>query len=856
VISMRTKGPGDAGYYTDVSTSADYYNPAIPGEIPGQWLPTRAAKAAGFKGEVSKSLFQFACNGFAADGAKMRQNAGKEKAQAFTDLTISDPKGVSVFEALVDETLRSQIQCCRDDAIRVVVADLENLAAARLGKAGRGGTLGGSIVAAAFKHLTSRALDVQSHTHLIVQSGMYCTDGKWRAIDWKCLYQKGLKRKLGALYRTQFAHLLQTRLGLELTRLPGLDGKETSLFDLKTMHEQFKPLLDDLSKRRAQVLDRLAKKGVGYSAKEAAKAALESRTSKGHLSEKQVRENTRAAARVHGLTSGIAARMTGEPRSFRHDPDMVFAVILKEAVAKLTTEQAHFTGVQVEQVVLEAAVCRGLPAQEIQERLQATFADPKGPFIAIGPEHARRFTTASVLAEERKLFSDLDRLKQTNGHECKKSVVEKVVKNTPGLTKEQVKALRHLVQNDGLVCVDGYAGTGKSRILKAAAECWRGYDLIGVAVAGKAAEGLEAATSIKSYTLAKLIGSTELGHRGDFEKGLVDDLKHHAKMLVRAAQKRMTWTEERVKLGPRSIVILDEAGMVGTKEFQTLARACARAKAKLVCVGDAAQLPPLGAGAPFRDACRRYGVATIQSIVRQAQSWHRRSVILLAHGRPERALQEFARRGLVDVSTTKRTAIDKLVANFAKSGLRDTRDRLALATQNSDVERINRRIQESRRTAGHLGTAVSVKGALLFQNDRVLFRKNDSVLGVKNGSFGTLVSIDERERYLKVRLDGSSKVVMVDLRKYSDLSLGYASSIFRSQGVTQDRVFVLGDGLDRQGGYVALSRSKKETEIFISKEAAGENLAAFAKSLKSDHSKTLATSQLSREQSARPELRL
>src|SRR5262245_47034780 len=185
MISIRTKGPGDGNYYTDVSAAADYYNPAKPGEIPGQWLETRAAKVAGFSGQVSKELFLPACNGFASDGIKMRQNAGKERAQAFTDLTVSDPKGVSVFEALVDDKTRAEIQKCRDAAIRVVVDELEKLAVSRMGKAGQDGKIGGSIVVAAFKHLTSRALDVQSHTHLVVQSGMYCTDGKWRAIHWK-----------------------------------------------------------------------------------------------------------------------------------------------------------------------------------------------------------------------------------------------------------------------------------------------------------------------------------------------------------------------------------------------------------------------------------------------------------------------------------------------------------------------------------------------------------------------------------------------------------------------------------------------------------------------------------------------
>ena len=272
--------------------------------------------------------------------------------------------------------------------------------------------------------------------------------------------------------------------------------------------------------------------------------------------------------------------------------------------------------------------------------------------------------------------------------------------------------------------------------------------------------------------------------------------------------------------------------------------------AKLVLVGDAQQLGPLGRGGPFREACQRYGCVTLTTIVRQAAKWHQRAAKLLSAGRSERALHEFARRGHVDIGKDRRQAINHLVASFIKGDLRDTSDRLALASKNADVATINRKIQQARRQAGCLGTSACVNGELLFENDRVLFRKNSQVIGVKNGSFGTLQGFDERSEVAFVRLDGDcrtktpGKVVRVDLREYKDLSLGYCSSVFRAQGVTQDKVFVLGDQLDKESGYVALTRSRGETKIFLSQEAAGEKLVAFAKSLKADNAKTLATTHL------------
>ena len=179
------------------------------------------------------------------------------------------------------------------------------------------------------------------------------------------------------------------------------------------------------------------------------------------------------------------------------------------------------------------------------------------------------------------MFRILDQLRDRKMHDCDEARVERIIKanaelpKEKALSKEQVEALRKLTSVQGLVLVDGYAGTGKSSVLKEAMACWRGYDVIGTAISGKAAEGLEKATGIKSYTLAKLIGAPEFDFRGDLEKGPFDTLKHHLWMLGRAAQKKPTWkAAPRIRLGPRSIVVLDEAGMVSTPELLKLAAAC------------------------------------------------------------------------------------------------------------------------------------------------------------------------------------------------------------------------------------------------------------------------------------------
>src|SRR5262245_29504779 len=105
MLTLRTSGPRKGEYY--LQCAAEYYEPSLPGETPGYWIETHAATVAGLVGKVKKADFRRACNGFAKDRSKMRQNAGrKKKVQAFSDLTVSDPKGLSVVERLADDHVK------------------------------------------------------------------------------------------------------------------------------------------------------------------------------------------------------------------------------------------------------------------------------------------------------------------------------------------------------------------------------------------------------------------------------------------------------------------------------------------------------------------------------------------------------------------------------------------------------------------------------------------------------------------------------------------------------------------------------------------------------------------------------
>src|SRR5208282_4208679 len=176
-------------------------------------------------------------------------------------------------------------------------------------------------------------------------------------------------------------------------------------------------------------------------------------------------------------------------------------------------------------------------------------------------------------------------------------------------------AVEHVTLERGSIkLINGMAGTGKSTTLRAARECWEreNYRVIGAALSGKAAQGLFESAGTKSHTVAKLIGSQELGFIGDFDKGGC----HH----------------NYVALNARSILVLDEAGMLGTRALERLVRQAERTGAKVVMVGDAKQLQPIAAGGPFKSLVERLSCATLETIVRQKDEWARQAVKEIACG--------------------------------------------------------------------------------------------------------------------------------------------------------------------------------------------------------------------------------
>lgn len=413
--------------------------------------------------------------------------------------------------------------------------------------------------------------------------------------------------------------------------------------------------------------------------------------------------------------------------------------------------------------------------------------------VRLGPdaEGRERFTTHDMRALESRMASDAAALAETRRHGVgdPRRVLQRGARS--GLSDEQQTAVLHVTDAAGLVCLTGYAGAGKSRSLSVAREVWEaaGYRVQGLALSGIAAEGLEGGSGITSRTIASQLRRWESGRDG---------------------------------LTARDVLVLDEAGMVDSRTMEQLTAQVRAAGAKLVLVGDAQQLQAIGAGGAFRLLTARHGSATLKEIWRQKIGWQKDSTRDFAEGEIDRAFSRYEAAGCVHRHETDAAALDGMIAAWSADGAEHPESsRIMLAPQRVQVADLNSRARAALRQEEKLGPErvfQTAEGEQPFAvGDRLMFRRNERLLGVKNGTLGTVAGMTGAG--LMVRLD-SGRVVDVDTAVYPHVTHGYAATVHKAQGVTVDRVQVLAaSNMDRHSVYVALTRQRDAVGFHWSGEA-------------------------------------
>ena len=427
-----------------------------------------------------------------------------------------------------------------------------------------------------------------------------------------------------------------------------------------------------------------------------------------------------------------------------------------------------------------------------------------------------RFTTRAMIEAEQRLHRAAELMAERERHPVhgadREAAFASAEQRGLVLSGEQVDALAHITDGRDLRIVVGHAGTGKSAMLGVAREVWEaaGYEVRGAALSGIAAENLRSGSGISSRTIASM------------EHG---------------------WGQGRGGLTSRDVLVIDEAGMVGTRQFERVLSHAAEAGAKVVLVGDIKQLQAIEAGAAFRSIHERHGGAEMGEVRRQRENWQRDATRDLATGRTGHALEAYCSHGMVHEAQTREQVRGDLIERWDRDRQSTPgRSRIILTHTNDEVRALNEAARERMRAASDLGDEVRLtveRGERRFASgDRVMFLQNERGLGVKNGTLGTIEHVSAQSMTVQTD-DGRS--VRFDLRDYNRIDHGYAATIHKAQGMTVDRAHVLATpGMDVHGSYVALSRHRDGVDLHYGRDdfASRDRL---VRSLSRDRAKDMAS---------------
>ena len=762
----------------------DYYNRA---ECVGEWHGS-GAEALGLTGPVSVDAFQRLCDGYnPTTGAALVQNAGGDKRRPGWDLTFSPDKSVSVAWALADEPLRSQMQAAHDAAVREALAwaEEQSVFVARRGKAGVEHESAKPILAL-YEHHTSREQDPQLHTHSFLFNLAGRADGTYGAIETSELYR--FKTSLGAAYQVSLAEKLRA-LGIETE--PGKTRGTARISGVSA------DVCAEFSRRRSQVVAALEAAGAA-SAKAAEAAALGTRAAKEHVDEAILMSDWRHRAAGHGYTAETIAQLQ-QPGRAREPQEIDTAAI----IAALTQQNSTFERRDMIRAVAIEVLAAGGGLNRVDQVVQQIEHHKEIMHL-----REYRMTTREMYKIESEAMDRMTRMSADGRHALSKSaiaaaVVEVNAKSTHKMSVQQQAAAEHALSAGSLKVIVGGAGSGKTTTaMNTTATALRaaGYQLIGTALAGKAASGLQQDAGIDSRTVALLLKQIEGGS---------------------------------VKLTEKTAVVLDEAGMLDSRQFAKLVAHVEKAGAKLICVGDHRQLQPIEAGGLFNRAVRDLDSAWMVENWRQRNQLHRDAVQDVLRDDAHAAIEKYRAEGAVHTSRSRVDLIADMVARW-KTDRDPSRpaECLMIAATRADVYELN---QTARTLLRDTLSPVSIRVQTAFgerefaAGDRIIIKKNDRQIGeriddkgvtrgVKNGELGTVIRADHdalgRPRLI-VRLDNGT-TARIDPAVYQSYDHGYAVTCHAAQGVTVDKTHVLfhESMVDREWMHVSLTRHRESAHIY------------------------------------------
>jgi conjugative relaxase-like TrwC/TraI family protein len=804
----------------------DYYlSPeGEPTQAPGHWLASPDTLARlGIEGSAvtGRDFIALMEGRHPRSGAWLRREGAGGGRGGGIDLTFSAPKSVSAVWALAGESQRREIEAAHATAVGETIAHLtETVPTVRRRYGGEVvEERARDVVAAEYPHTTARGVlegdapDPQLHSHVVLTSAIR-EDGRIVAVASRPIFRSA--RELGAYYRSALAHELQQR-GYAIEAATGKHGR---YFEIAGVPRGLLDAFSARSREVAKVAERFrAQWGRAPERGELRQLKLENRRAKTLVTRADLQVVWNETAARFEFTGDKPARLLGA------DAERAPQGALEDRVEQRLTERAAtFEPGEFRAVMLEQSVGELSPREALQ--LSRTMVAER----RVLPLQGGLMTTLAIRAREQAIERSFSALASDGGRDvgarARSLAADELAERIGGrLSAEQTHALQVITGGERAAILVGPAGTGKGVVIDAAARAERhtGRQTLGIAVSGSTAQRLgqdSPALAGSTLTLDALVSRVERGQ---------------------------------LTVGERTTVYFDEAGMADTDRLERLTVVIERAGSKLVLIGDAAQLPSIGAGGMFARLAEVAPSAELSNIRRTLDPDEQRAWSDLRAGRSDRAMAHYAARGQLHMSDTRDEAVEHAAQNWA--ALTETHDPREVAlisdASNQEINRLNARAQHFRAQRGELGEhEVPVPGVHygVRQGDRVALIDQHRELGherIENGSRGEVLDITAAGE-VRIEFDVTGREVLVSGDELAKLRLGYAQHIHRAQGATVTRTLVVTGGwqTSKEPAYVEASRARKGTEWFVSREDLGvegqdsDRIQRLAQNMRRSHAQT------------------
>jgi conjugative relaxase-like TrwC/TraI family protein len=780
VLSIGKIALGQHRYYEQQVAQGrdDYYSGR--GEAPGEWIGP-GARALGLSGCVSAQQFGALLAGYEPrDPAVRLRSSDRDPKVAALDLTFSAPKSVSVLAAVGADELTAELIGAHEEALGAALVYLNDTAVhVRRGHDGHEVHKGEGVIAAAYRHRMSRALDPQLHTHVVAANMTRGPDGRYTALHGAPLYRAA--KTAGYLYQSHLRALISECLGLEWG--PVRKGAAE-------LSEVPCAVLEEFSKRRHEMLREALAGGIGIGSKAAAeRAAIATRDRKRYGVDTHTwREEVRARASELELGTDEVARLVHDGRE-----RLTGGRVERESVDERTLGD-HLVGADGltdrantfdERAVLqEFATSAGAGAQVAEVRAQAERFGARADVIRTSRDEMT--TTELVECERRLIGAAAGRAAEGSGLVDARLAERAIAGRERSFTDEQAAAVRATVSSgQGVTVIEALAGTGKTYMAGAFGSVYEsaGYEVIGVAPTGRAARELSEQAEIESRTLDRLLVEIE---------------------------------QPGCELPRGCVIIFDEAGMAPTRLSARLLQAAELARAKVIAIGDPGQLASVQAGGWLGAVGRALGAVRLTEVFRQRDLGERRALAALHEGLPRRYLEWAERAGRIQTVSEPFDARERAVGEWLQAtqevGLAQA---VMIARDNDTRAELNYAARELVGALGLLGEECSYGGLSLALGDRVICRRNDHLLDLDNGTRGMVRYLDEGG----VVIETDSRLIRALPANYvsEHVEHAYAMTGHGMQGATVEAAIVLASPRDLTAGwsYTALSRARGTTRLLI-----------------------------------------